>query len=214
MFKALSNSVKTLTDRIRKMICIGEVSELDPKTARVKVKLPEFNHIESDWLPILALRSRSVSTVMHLSKGEQVLCLFPPIGDMSRGVVVGALYNQSDVPFIVDDNKFGVRFNDGTTVTYDEKVGKLRAQIRGGTPLIEMTPEKTKIVSEVEIIGNVSISKNLTVGGNTSVQKNLTVQQNISATGLVSDGVGSMAQIRMVYNGHKHDASGNAVPPM
>ncbi|MCZ6372577.1 baseplate protein, partial [Vibrio parahaemolyticus] len=112
--------------------------------------------------------------------GEQVLCLFPPIGSMVRGYVLGSLVNVNARPYTTNPDKFGIQFEDGTLLEYDQVTQTGVLKIQGGTPSIQVGPDKVSIVSDVDIEGAVVISKTLDVGGNTSIGGNLSVTGTVS----------------------------------
>lgn len=107
----------------------------------------------------------------------------PPLGDMRTGYVLGALYNATDTPFQDNPEVFGVEFDDGARCTYDQESHTFRFSMPGGSQLFEMTPEGARLVSKLDIYGEVTISKSLTVTE--------TVQAKA-----VNDETGSMATLR------------------
>ncbi|WP_367971608.1 phage baseplate assembly protein V [Vibrio scophthalmi] len=198
IFKELKCRVDQLYTRMVRIVSVAEVIEVDGASHRVKVALKGLDDVSTVWLPVLAFRAKDVSVVHNLSKGEQVLCLFPPIGDMAKGFVLGALYNQQDKPFQGDVKVYGMKFSDDTIITYDEGKQTLLVEIGGGGPKFTMNKEGTKLVSKFDIDGDVTISKTLRVKQDTTIESNLFVKKE------VFDKTGSMTQIRMTYNGHTH----------
>ncbi|UJZ95044.1 phage baseplate assembly protein V [Photobacterium damselae subsp. damselae] len=211
MFKSLQDSMGKITSRLAKMICVGEVTAVNADSHQVKVVLKGFDNIETVWLPVISMRAKGVNAVHNLEVGEQVVCLFPPIGDMAKGFVIGASYNVQDKPAFNDPDVFGMKFNDGTIIKYNQQTSELLVQIKGGQPLFKMTPSGTKLVSDFEIIGNVSISKNLIVNQNITAGTlnvggaTMDKAGNISTTGSIADATSTMDKIRVIYNGHNHD---------
>lgn len=221
MISAIKRSIRTITSRINKMICVAEVTAVNADSHQVKVSLKGFDDLETIWLPVLAMRAKGVSAVHNLEVGEQVVCLFPPIGDMARGIVVGACYNKQDRPAFNDPDIFGVKFNDGTVIKYNQKSSELLIQIKGGQPLFKMTPSGTKLVSDFDVVGNVKVSKSLSVNKNTTTKTlnaglaSIDEAGHFSTEGSVSDSVGSMSKIRVIYNGHNHDTpKGSSSTPL
>jgi phage baseplate assembly protein V len=194
-----SRGAVDLLSRLMRIVCVGEVSAVDGGGQRAKVVLPSYDNMESEWLRVLALRSLGVRTSCNLKVGEQVLCLFPPLGDMMGGYVLGALYNQRDAPFQDNPDVFGVAFEDGAKLTYDQVSHTLQFSMPGGSQLFEMTPDGVRLVSKFDIDGEVTISKNLTVA------------EGIEAD-TVSDSTGTMATIRNQYNEHGHPDNGAGKP--
>lgn len=208
IFKELKARLDTLYARMTRIVSIGEVIEVEGASHRVKVALKGLDGVPSVWLPVLAFRTKGVQVVHNLEIGEQVVCLFPPIGDMARGFVLGALYNQSETPFQSDVKVFGMKFNDGTVITYDEGKQILLAEIGGGGPTFTMDKNGTRFVSDVDIDGHVTITKTF------KVQQDVTFESNLKVKKEVMDKSGSMTQIRMIYNGHNHGPSPTPNQPM
>lgn len=188
-----SKKAADLLARLMRIVCVGEVVAVDGAGQRVKVRLPNHDNMESDWLRVLARRSLGVRTSCNLKVGEQVLCLFPPLGDMRIGYVLGALYNKQEAPFQDNPDVFGVEFEDGARMTYDQVSHTLRIALPGGTPLVEVTPGGSRLVS------------NLTIDGEVIITKGLTAQQ-------VSDQAGTMQTMRDRYNAHAHTNDGSSPP--
>lgn len=178
--KRIKTQLISLRSRLTRIVSIGEMSDVDATSHRVKVILKGLDSVKTDWLPVLTIRSLGVSAVHNMEAGEQVLCLFPPFGDMANGVVIGAMYNSEDKPAFDSCDVFGFRFKDGTIVKYDQSKNELILQICGGEPSLTLNK------SGLQIVGNVEI------------------QGDILASGRVSDGSGSMTDIRTRYNGHTH----------
>ena len=206
--KELKARLDKVYARMMRIVSVGEVIEVDGASHRVKVALKGLDDVPSIWLPVLAFRTKGVRVVHNLEMGEQVVCLFPPIGDMARGFVLGALYNQEDTPFQSDVKVFGMKFNDGTLITYDEGKQTLLAEIGGGGPTLTMDKKGTRLVSDFDIDGHVTITKTFKVKQDVTFESNLTVKKE------VMDKSGSMTQIRMIYNGHNHGPSPVPNQPM
>ncbi len=209
MFNKLADIRTKLCDvlsMLRKLVCIGEVSIVDAQLRRVKVTFPGLRYPESDWLPVLGMRSKNVSISCNLEVGEQVLCLFIPSGSMMSGYVLGSMANKSAKPYIANVDKFGVQFKDGTLLEYDQSTQTGVLKIGGGTPAITVNSERVQIDSEVIINGPTTINDvtvvnastlindTLDVAGATTLADNLVVMQTVqgmmtaSFTGLVSAG--------------------------
>ncbi|MBE8578711.1 phage baseplate assembly protein V [Vibrio sp. OPT18] len=221
IFKELSMRIDKIYTRLVRIVSVGEVIEVDGASHRVKVALKGLDDVPSVWLPVLAFRAKSVSVVHNLSKGEQVVCLFPPVGDMAKGFVLGALYNQEDKPFQSDVKVYGMKFDDETVITYDEGKQTLLVEIGGGGPKFTMDKNGTKLISKFDIDGDVTISKTLSVKNavtfddTLAVKKDVTVESNLQVKKDVFDKSGSMMQIRMIYSGHNHTtAVGPTTPPI
>lgn len=124
---------------ISNLIRIGVVEELDPKTARVRVKVGGFT---TDWLPWATHRAGATRTWSAPRKGEQVV-LLSPYGDPSQGVVMTSIY-QDDHPAPADSQDIEKTvYPDGTTVTYDSKDNVYTMTVAGNAKVIVNCKEAT-----------------------------------------------------------------------
>ncbi|HHI4988160.1 phage baseplate assembly protein V [Vibrio parahaemolyticus] len=178
--RALGNKMKDVFAMLRRTVSVATVSQVDSELRRVKVTFAGGRIPESDWLSVVGSRTKGVNASWNMAVGEQVLCLFPPIGSMVRGYVLGSLVNVNARPYTTNPDKFGIQFEDGTLLEYDQVTQTGVLKIQGGTPSIQVGPDKVSIVSDVDIEGAVVISKTLDVGGNTSIGGNLSVTGTVS----------------------------------
>lgn len=202
MIEQLLNTSKKAADllaRLMRIVCVGEVIAVEGAGQRVKVRLPNHDNMASDWLRVLARRSLGVRTSCNLKVGEQVLCLFPPLGDMRSGYVLGALYNQKDAPFQDNPDVFGAEFEDGARMTYDQVSHTLNVSLPGGVPVFEMTPDG------IRFKGDIVADDGMTIG------KSLVVAESVTAQS-INDGSGSMSTMRSQYNAHAHTNDGTSPP--
>ncbi|WP_229626296.1 baseplate protein [Vibrio parahaemolyticus] len=178
--RVLGNKMKDVFTMLRRTVSVATVSQVDSELRRVKVTFASGRIPESDWLSVVGSRTKGVNASWNMAVGEQVLCLFPPIGSMVRGYVLGSLVNVNARPYTTNPDKFGIQFEDGTLLEYDQVTQTGVLKIQGGTPSIQVGPDKVSIVSDVNIEGAVVISKTLDVGGNTSIGGNLSVTGTVS----------------------------------
>ncbi len=184
MFNKLAEIKAKLIDvlsMLRKLVCIGEVSKVDAQLRRVKVTFPGLRYPESDWLPVLGMRSKSVSISCNLEIGEQVLCLFIPSGSMMSGFVLGSMANKSAKPYIANVDKFGVQFKDGTLLEYDQSSATGVLKIKGSEPAISVNESGVTINSPKYTVNAPTILLN----GETHITKALTGDMTATFTGLV-----------------------------
>ncbi|CAK3235457.1 Phage baseplate assembly protein V [Vibrio crassostreae] len=184
MFNKLAEIKTKLSDvrsMLRKLVCIGKVSKVDAELRRVKVTFPGLRYPESDWLPVLGLRSTSVSISCNLEPGEQVLCLFIPSGSMMSGFVLGSMANKSAKPYIANVDKFGVQFKDGTLLEYDQSSATGVLKIKGSEPALIVNESGVTIDSPKYTVNAPTILLN----GQTHITKALTGDMTATFTGLV-----------------------------
>ncbi|MCY9855815.1 phage baseplate assembly protein V [Vibrio mediterranei] len=172
----LLNRAKDILSRLSKVVCIGHVVEVDSAGYRVKVRLPGMNNMTTGYLQVLTSRARGVTVTSNLAVGETVLCLFPPVGDMARGFVLGALYTDKNAPHQTSADVFSVRFEDGTVLSYDQstKTGELR--VGGTSPLIRVNASQVQVdASHIVFNGEFTVNGNSTLNGTNHITSTLTV---------------------------------------
>lgn len=159
------------------MLVFGNVIAMDEKCPRVKIKIPDMDNFETDWIFVPQL-----CTVKDKSNNMYELdTLVAAILDdeMKDGVILGALYNDSDICILGDKNIKYIKFEDGTNIIYNKTEHILTADVQGGIVLKSTTSidmEAPAINMNGEVVG----TKN------------------------ISDKNGSMQQIRDKYNSHTH----------
>lgn len=100
----------------------GAVTQVDETKGRVKVQLPDLG-IESWWLQILVRRSSSDKHVDWLDIGDTVAVLLDERGE--AGVVLGAIYSDSNPPPIADIDTWYRLFEGGGSIKYERAIGTL-----------------------------------------------------------------------------------------
>lgn len=177
----LLNRAKDILSRLSKVVCVGHVVEVDSLGYYVKVQLPTMNNVTTGYLQVLTPRARGVTVTGNLAVGETVLCLFPPIGDMERGFVLGALYTDKNAPHQTNADVFSVRFDDGTVLSYDQstKTGELR--VGGTSPLIRVNDSKVQVdASDIVFNGEFTVNGNSTLNGTNHITSTLIVDGAIN----------------------------------
>lgn len=102
----------------------GLVSSVDYLGCRVKVRLEEFEGLESWWLKVPQRHTKATKSRPLMPEiGEQVAVLLQRDG--VNGVVLGGIYSTAEPPPVTDEDTDYVRFKDGTTVTYNVQSGAL-----------------------------------------------------------------------------------------
>jgi phage baseplate assembly protein V len=168
------------------------VDNKDPdKLGRVKVKFPTINDEEtSHWAPISSLGAGKDRGWFFLPEiDDEVLVMFAH-GEVSRPVVVGALWNGEDAP--PDQNGGGnerrmIVSREGHKIVFDDDAGTITFTDGAGTAKVEM--DGSKIV--VETSGDAEFAahsdslavKAQTVEMTASMNVTLDASQDISMSG-------------------------------
>jgi phage baseplate assembly protein V len=129
---------------------IGVVSQVnDPNNlGRVKVLLPTYNNIETDWLQVLTPGAGSKKGQLMLPDvGDNVLLLIVN-GEPAQSIVLGGLYGEKDLPHSVVEEGAVKRFVTQTAgkqrILLDDTEVSIRIETQSGH-YISMTPEKIGI---------------------------------------------------------------------
>ncbi len=193
----IKTKLEDVLSMLRKLVCIGVVSKVDTTYRRVKVTFPADPYPESDWLPVLGMRSKGVSVSCNLAQGEQVLCVFLPSGSMMKGYVLGTMVNRSAKPYVANADKFGIQFKDGTLLEYDQSSSTGILKIKGGEPAITVDESGVTIDSPKYTVNSPTILLN----GQTHITQALTGDMTATFTGLVgAAGYGSATGGAAVMN--------------
>ncbi len=185
----LQNAVSKIKATFTSLIRVGIVTEVDASKARVKVTLPGFSDMPTDWLTCLTARTLGVHTSFNYKVNEKVLCLFLPFGDMSTGFVLGSFYDDKNLPTQTSPDVFSIEWEDGTVLSYDQGSSTGSLKIKGGTPALTVSPEGVTIEGKTSIIGATSITGTLDV---TDAVKLLSILDVMGAVTLANVLNGSM----------------------
>ncbi|MDD3938079.1 phage baseplate assembly protein V [Rhodoferax sp.] len=108
----------------------GFVSAQDVAFGRVRLRLPDFDDLETAWLPVLHAKTHADKLWCLPDVGEQVACLLDARGE--GGVVLGALFGVRDAPPAgASADTHVVQFADGTRLEYDRGAHALSVQCVG-----------------------------------------------------------------------------------
>ena len=161
----LSDLLRLLQNLIR----LGTIAEV--KGAKARAKLGPT--LTTEWLNWATRRAGSTRTWSAPTVGEQVI-VFSPGGDLTRGIIVPALYSQAfDAP---ESNPtiHTTHYPDGAVVQYDHAAHALTALLPGGTATI--TADKvtsnapsTTCTGDLTVMGNLLVEQSATVNGATAL---------------------------------------------
>jgi phage baseplate assembly protein V len=144
------------------MLVFGIITEVYPEKGLARVKF-EDHDIVSKPLPIVVAKTKRDKFSFPFDTNEHVCCLMDD--DLEYGVIVGAIYNQSELPAITDADKVGVAFDGGLTVSYDRSektlkisgTGDVKVDVTGNVDL--KASVKAKVTAPlVEIIAATKVT--------------------------------------------------------
>ena len=124
---------------------------------RVRVELPDTvtSSLVTAWLPVLCRRACADLTYDLPDIGDQVLCVFLPIG-LEQGFVAGSMFGKQSPP-VTNPDKVHRRFKDGTFLEYDRNEHNLTANVQGDV-VITATGSVTVTAKTIQLTGQESIA--------------------------------------------------------
>lgn len=185
----------------------GTIAELDLARARARVDYgPAGSRVLTGWLPWMSSAAGEDRDWRPPSVGEQVL-LLAPAGELSAAwILPGAYAADFPAPWSAGSKRV-TAYRDGAIVSYDTEAHELEAILPEGGKALIAAPGGLSVTGDTEVGGDVSIDGNLSVTGTIKAGK------AISSEADVSDGSGSMKEIRTVYNPHTHGVPPGPVTP-
>ncbi|WP_405119228.1 phage baseplate assembly protein V [Pseudomonas leptonychotis] len=154
----------------------GEVSAVDYKTCRIRVRLDDRDGVQSYWLNVPQRHTQATqSRPLMPELGEQVAVLLD--ADGVGGVYLGGVYSTAEPPPVVDEDTDYVRFSDGTTLTYDrvahalvtDCVGSVLVKtattvtVEAGRPVLVVAPSVTLDTPETILTGTLQVAGQVTL---------------------------------------------------
>lgn len=107
----------------------GIVSAVDPKTHKVRCKIPALEDLETAWLSFLTPNAGSNQFYCLPDKGELVALLLDARGE--GGCVLGAIYNEQDPTPTQDNEMWMKKFKNGTVISHNRKTGDVIVNTKG-----------------------------------------------------------------------------------
>lgn len=107
----------------------GIVSAIDPKSHKVRCKIPALEDLETAWLSFLTPNAGGNQFYCLPDVGELVAILLDARGE--GGCVLGAIYNEQDPTPVANGEIWLKKFKNGTTIQHDRKSGDLTIHTTG-----------------------------------------------------------------------------------
>jgi uncharacterized protein involved in type VI secretion and phage assembly len=135
---------------------LGVVTKIDDpeKLGRVKVSLPAFGDVETDWMEVLSAGGgEGKGLLMIPDVGDRVLALCAG-GDPAQGVVLGGLFGPKGLPDDVFDGgdvrRFTMRSPRGQIIRLDDSDRSVRLENSEGS-FVELLPDKVRIHAATDL---------------------------------------------------------------
>ena len=168
---------------------VGTVVAIYPERGTARVQFKELDGYITYELPVIQRKTHRDKEYWMPDVGEMVVVEFFEDSDV-HGVILGAIYNQQDMPPTSTINKHVQVYEDGTRIEYDRQNHKLTIDIPQGEVHISVQNGN----GNVYINGNLIVSKEIYDFGQTK---------------------GSLNDLRQTYNSHTHtgDSGGTTSTP-
>ncbi|WP_051183068.1 phage baseplate assembly protein V [Desulfocurvibacter africanus] len=169
MLKDIERRIRSLEARLNQSVQVGEVTSVDAArgTAQVRLATPgNADGLITHDLPVLVRKTHADKDYAMPDVGEQVLCVFLPMG-LETGFVLGSFYSSRDTVPVASADKWHVTFSDGTSLEYDRKEHTLTGSVLGDARLSVSESEEPGKGGNMQL----DVVKNFTatVGGDQSV---------------------------------------------
>ncbi|EXI62233.1 phage baseplate protein [Mannheimia granulomatis] len=107
----------------------GIVSQIDPKTHRIKATIPALEDFETAWLPFFTINAGGNHFYGLPDVGELVAMILDARGE--SGYVLGTIYNEQDPVPVADSDMWLHKFKNGTVISHDRKTGDVVVNTNG-----------------------------------------------------------------------------------
>lgn len=135
MIDELKRQLDDLSQRVANIIRVGVVSSVDPAAGTARVFFDYQDDTVSYDLPVMTRNTKDNQDYWMPDVGEQVTCLFLPIG-VEAGFILGSFYSAAATTPVASQDKRHVAFKDGSLFEFDRSNGKLLISVRGDADLI------------------------------------------------------------------------------
>ena len=184
----MNADLSDLSRLLQNLIRLGTIAEV--KGAKARVRLGPT--LTTKWLNWATRRAGSTRTWSAPTVGEQVI-VFSPGGDLTRGIIVPALYSQAfDAPES-SDTVHATHYPDGAVVQYDHAAHALTALLPSGTATIT-ADEVTSNAPSTICTGDLTVMKNLIVKQSTTVEGVTILNGGVNAKAGAAGGVAMAVQ--------------------
>ncbi|MDO8048481.1 phage baseplate assembly protein V [Janthinobacterium sp. SUN211] len=173
---------------LQNLIRLGTIAEV--KGAKAQVRLGPT--LTTEWLNWATRRAGSTRTWSAPTVGEQVI-VFSPGGELTRGIILPALYSQAfDAPE-TSDTIHTTHYTDGAVVQYDHAAHALTATLPGGTATITADKVTSNAPSTI-CTGDLTVMKNLIVMEAATVNGATALNGGVNAKAGTAGGVAMAVQ--------------------
>lgn len=106
---------------IKNLIRFGVVSEVIPEKCAARVTFQDRDNLVSAELPVLQASCLQNAFYSLPDVGDNVVCLMCPNDQNGSGFILGSFYNEKNPAPAQDENISMIKFQDGTTISYNRE---------------------------------------------------------------------------------------------
>lgn len=196
---------------LSQIVRVGIVSSINSKKVTARVTFSDQDDLTSYPLSVLVKNTDKNADYWMPDVGEQVLCIFLPVG-IKQGWILGSFYDDTHIPPSNTEDKRVIKFGNGTVITNDRAANLLDINAQGdvsisatGTITLKAGVKVIIETPETEITGNAVVKGILTycggmVGSGGKTTASITGSVTVTGGDVSVDGIGLKA--------HHHVAQG------
>ncbi len=109
------------------IITIGTITKLSDDGIFGQVKIGD---ITTKMLPLPTFYSKNCTSWSPMHEDAQVI-ISAPSGNLENALIIGLLWSAGEAPYTTDRNIDGIKFNDGTMVSYNSETQTLDVSCEG-----------------------------------------------------------------------------------
>jgi len=129
----------------------------DPENyGRVRVKLPNYNDVETDWMQVVGIGAGLGKGLLALPDIDDTVLVFCPRGELTQGIILGGLYGtlqREDWDWGIEESnvkRFRLQTAGNQKISFDDVKQILRMENSDGS-FVEMSPEKVSLFSRRDL---------------------------------------------------------------
>ena len=116
---------------LKSIVRFGIVSAVYPARHSCRLTFPDRNDLVSGELPILIPAGAKNSYFALPDVGDECVCVCPSNDDSNVGFVLGSFYHDKAPPPTDNQDVSMIKFEDGSTISYDRAKHELNVKING-----------------------------------------------------------------------------------
>jgi uncharacterized protein involved in type VI secretion and phage assembly len=129
----------------------------DPENfGRVRVRLPNYNDVETDWMQVVGMGAGLGKGLIALPDTGDTVLVFFPRGELTQGIILGGLYGtiqREDWDWGIEESnvkRFRLQTAGNQKISFDDVKQILRMENSDGS-FVEMSPEKVSLHSQRDL---------------------------------------------------------------